>query len=1217
MVASLMGIVAFSQETRSIIWGRVSDPQAGYVVGAKVTIRNIDTGALSETKTNETGYFEADLLLPGNYEVTAEAAGFKRTQQNGVLLSVSSRKQVDLKLEVGGVTETINVSAETTMLETNSVTSGRVLDNRTVMDLPLMGNSAVLLVKLTPGIQTGGVNNYLALHSNAGGSDYSVAGNVGGNSWTLDGSPNNGPTRRTAYLPYTDAVSEFKVETNNFDASIGQTSGAAITMISKSGSNDFHGTMTWQHWQQRWQGAPFFTKQNYYRRIAAAESSGNHALAEQLRNTDVQPTGRSNNWGASGGGPVRIPKVFDGRNKLFWFFTYNAFKDVKTEDPSTFNRTVPSQNARNGIFSDLLTLPNSQQYIVYDPASIAADPSRATHFVRTPFPNNVIPANRFVNPVYKAIMNLYPLPNVAIPAGQAPTNNYLASQTPYNWDYKAFSNRIDYNINPKFRLYGRWSYNNFGPEDRGDWTYESARGLNVGGLVRNNKGGNVDLTYAKSATTIWDFNVAMDQFREGNIQPTALSYKPSDIGLPSYLDQKAGDLHILPLMNVNGYSQISPGGYTTWTRYRTISSKAEATHIMGKHTMRGAFDVRSMFRTGGGGGNTSGNFTFTSNWTRKDDDGNAPSSNLPLGWAAFILGLPNNGYSIATNDNYALHTPYYGGYFQDSWRINSRLTLNLGLRMEWEGGATERYNRMITNFDPGASLPIAAAAQAAYAANPIPELAAANFQVAGGSFYANTAGRPRNLFQNQLMWLPRAGVAYQINSKTVVRGGYGLFYDTINVLNNLNGGNFGPDQTGFSRSTSPTLSTDFGQTWLSPNNPSRNTSPLLDPFWTRSDGTRFDVPLGNALGIMAREGQGWTFTNFNQKHARQQRYQVSMQRQIGSTMVITAAYAGARSEDISVSHRLDILPKQYWAAGAQRDDAIANNLNSNVTNPFYIGNFSSLQSSNPVLYQYMNTQGFFTSRTIRKSQLLRAWPSMNGVTNGSESSGHSRDHEFQLNLEKRFSGGWNWNFGYTAMNVRDQDFYFNEFDASPSWRPSNNGRPHRIVSSGIYEVPVGKGRRYLASLPKPVDYAAGGWQFGVTYEYQPGPLLDWGSNVFYYGANLSDIANVNRTWDKWFNTANFETNSAKGPTSFASRVFPARVDGLRADCTNQWNANAVKNLQFTERWKLQLRLDALNVQNRSQMAGPDVNPYSTTFGKITSQTSATNRWLQVQARLTF
>ncbi len=1219
MMAALTLSSASAQETRSMLFGRVLDPQGSAIVGAAVSVRNADTGVSLSFKTNDTGYYEANLLLPGNYELTAEMAGFKKHVRKGVNLPVSSRLEIPLPLEIGGVTETVSVTAEAPLLETNAVSSGRVLDNKTVMELPVMGNSAMLLVKLTPGIQTGGVNNYLALHSNAGGSDYSVGGNVGGNSWSMDGSPNQGPGRRAAYLPYTDAVAEFKVETNNFDASIGQTSGAAIQMISKSGSNEFHGTATWQHWQQRWQGSPFFVKKAYFSRIAAAESAGNSALANQLRATDKQPTGRSNNWGISGGGPVIIPKVYDGKNKLFWFFTYNGFKDVKVEDSSQFNRTVPTLGAREGNFADMLTLPNGARYQVYDPASTKPDPARPTHFVRTPFSGNVIPKSRFVNPAYNKIRDFYPLPNNTIP-GQDPVNNYLASQTPYNWDYAAYSNRVDYQINDKFRMYGRWSFNNFGPEDRGDWTYESARGLNLGGLVRNNKGGNIDLVYTQSGSTIWDFTVAINQFREGNIQPKALEFKPSDLGLPTYMDAKAGSLALLPQMNLNSYSTMGPGGYTTWTRTRSQTFKAEVSHVRGNHTLRAAFDTRGMFRTGGGGGNTSGNFAFSDSFTRRYDDGLAPSSNIGLGWAAFILGIPN-GASIATNDDYAMYTPYYAGFIQDNWRLTPKLTLNLGLRTEWEGGATERYNRMIGNFDPTLTLPITAGAQAAYAASPIPELAAANFKVLGGATYVNSNGQPRNWFQNQLMWLPRIGAAYQLNSKTVIRVGYGVFYDTLNVMN------FGPDQSGFSRSTSSIITNDFGTTWNFPANanPSNGNSPLNDPFPVRADGSRFDVPTREALGSMAKAGRGYDYTAFNQPHAKQQRWRAGFQHQVGKNIVIDAAYAGSYSSDVVIPdpfRREDNLPEQHWANGTVRNDALANNLNSNVTNPFNIRNFTSLQQSSPLIYQDMTTNGFFTSPTIRKSQLLRLLPlqsSGNGLRNRSEYTGYVKAHEFQLNVEKRFAKGFNMNFGYTAMKLREADFFFYEWDTEPTERASNDGRPHRIVGSGIYEVPVGKGRRFLGDANKPVDLLLGGWQFSATYEWQPGPLLDFGSNVFYYGSDVNEIKNVNRTFDTWFNTANFERIAARGPNSFHRRVFPTRIDGLRRDMTNQWNANAVKNHRFgpDDRLNLQLRINVLNVQNRSQMDAPSRDPYNTNFGRVLAQTSATNRWLELQARFTF
>ncbi len=1212
-----------AQETRSQLSGHVLDPQGATIAGASVVVRNVDTGEELTVHSNQSGYYQATLLRPGNYQLTVEMSGFKKLVRGNVDLPVSTSRVVDLSLEVGGVAETVSVTGEVPLLETSTVTSGRVIDNKSLMELPVMGNSAITLVRLAPGMQTGGVVNYLALHSNLGGSDYSVDGNVGGNSWTLDGSPNQGPTRRLAYLPYTDAVAEFKVETNNFDAGVGQSSGAAVTMISRSGTNALHGTLTWQHWQQRWQGTPFFTKQNYFRSIAAAEAAGNTTLANQIRNTDKQPTGRSNNWGASGGGPVVIPKLYNGKNKTFWFFTYNAFKDIKNEDPSTFNRTVPTAAARNGDFSDMLSLPNPAQYIIYDPITVVPDPNRPTHYIRTPFPNNVIPKARFANPAYDAITKLYPLPNTTLAAGQQPVNNYLASKTPYNWDYKAYSSRVDHQFNEKFRIFGRWSYNNFNPEDRGDWTYETARGLNIGGLVRNNIGGNLDLVYTQSSATVWDFNIGINQFREGNVQPYALSFKPSDIGLPKYLDDKAGAEHILPFMNLNpqgqaannitsGYSAMGPSGISGWVRSRLGTFKVEVTHVVNRHTLRAAFDNRYSFRTAEKSGNTSGNFTFSRTYVRKDDDGNAPSTDLGLGWAAFILGIPNS-IGVQTLDTSAMLSRYFSGFAQDQWRVNSRLTLNLGLRMEYEPGPTERFDRMIASFDPTLSLPITAAAQAAYAASPVPELSSSNFKVLGGNTYAGVNGAPRELVKGQVMWLPRVGVAYQWNPKMVIRAGYGIYYDTINVLN------FGPDQTGFTQNTGTPLAQDnAGYVWnpdFGVNNPKNLKSPLLDPFPVRADGTRFTAPTQNLLGAMNRVGGGYGFTDYNQDHARQQRWRFSVQRQFGPNWVIDVAYSGSWSDHLPIGHKLAVLPEQFWGSGTTRFDVT--NLNSNVTNPFRLANFASLQTSNPLLYNIMSQSSFYTNATIQKQVLLRAFPQMNNnLTDNTQTVGEANTHSFELNLQKRFSQGFNLGIGYTALSVNERNFFYYEWDAAPSSRTSNNGRPHRLTGTAVFEWPFGKGKRFLHSAGRALDLIVGGWQTSVTYEWQPGPLLDWG-NVFYYGSDTGNILNVNRTWDTWFNTADFERNSAKTPSAYNRRTFPTRVPDLRADMTNLWNGNMAKNIPISERVHFQMRLDVLNIQNRSQMSGPSTDPTSTNFGKITSQTSAVNRWLQVQARVTF
>jgi hypothetical protein len=202
------------------------------------------------------------------------------------------------------------------------------------------------------------------------------------------------------------------------------------------------------------------------------------------------------------------------------------------------------------------------------------------------------------------------------------------------------------------------------------------------------------------------------------------------------------------------------------------------------------------------------------------------------------------------------------------------------------------------------------------------------------------------------------------------------------------------------------------------------------------------------------------------------------------------------------------------------------------------------------------------------------------------------------------------------MRLREADFFMNEYDRVRTERTSNDGRPHRVVATGIYELPFGKGRRFAVNSGAVVNHLIGGWQMAATYEWQPGPIIDWG-NVFYYGDSLDAIGNVDRTFDTWFNTANFERTVARGPNGPHKRQFPTRIDGLRRDWTNQWNANVSKNLRITERWNMQLRLDALNLTNRSQMNAPSTDPFSSNFGRVTSQTAATNRWIQVQARLTF
>ena len=299
-----------AQDTRGAISGSVTDQQGAIMSGASVTVTNTDTNISLVLATNSTGFYEARLLQPGAYTVTASASGFKKVVRSGLMIGLGQEVTIDIKLEVGAVTDSVTITGETPILETDSVSTGRALTTRELMDLPVMTNNIVLQAMLAPGVQSPGTTQYLSQGQIGGSSgSYFSPGNVGGNEWTVDGQPNQGSGRNTAFTPNTDMVEEFKVETSNFDASFGHSTGLNLQVSTKSGTNRYHGTLTEQYLNAHWNAAPFFVKQNYYSKIAAAHAAGNNSLADQLASQPITPGGHDNNFGATIGGPVSDPET--------------------------------------------------------------------------------------------------------------------------------------------------------------------------------------------------------------------------------------------------------------------------------------------------------------------------------------------------------------------------------------------------------------------------------------------------------------------------------------------------------------------------------------------------------------------------------------------------------------------------------------------------------------------------------------------------------------------------------------------------------------------------------------------------------------------------------------------------------------------------------------------------------------------------------------------
>jgi hypothetical protein len=1215
---------SWAQESRGSITGKVLDPQGAAIPAATVVITNVETNQVSRTSTNETGYFEVNFLNPGKYRVSAELSGFKRLVRSGLDLPVAGRLDLQLPLEIGTQTETMQVTAEAALLETTVASGGRVVDSRQVMELPFSDMNAFALSALASGMQWTGQPEYRRPFDNGGTSAFNTMGGVGQNEYSIDGAPVTGTGRRVGFVPPSDAIDQFKLETSTFDASYGHTSGATINVMTKAGTNTFHGSLYDQHWQQRWNATPHFTRLAFERDVREGRKQ-----ADDQR----QATGRSNNFGGTIGGPVRIPKLYNGTDKLFFFFSYNGIYQSKAETTDSINRDVPKMAWRQGDFSDLQAL-DAVKYTVYDPRSARQEGARV---VRMPFPGNKgVPV---LNPVYKFYEPLYPKPN-DVPGVVSPEGlrNYYALAMPKDEEFNSIVNRVDYNISDNHRLFGRW-YWNHRLADEYDWTYETARGIHTNGLTRINKGAGGNYIWTLSGTSVLDIGVNFNRFNEGDNRPIQAGYKPSDVGLPAYLDAKADQYHVLPRLDFEELEDFSSTYPAITIRGSTGEVKAQMSTVTSTHSLRYGWQERRYWTTTAGPGYSSGRFQHNNTYMRAADNATT-ASNIGLEWASFMMGLPANDISIQTQDTGYWSTRYRALYIQDDWRLTDRLRLNLGLRYEREAGITERFNRGLSGYlDFNYRPAFADIAEAAYAKSALAELPAAQFKVLGGNDYLGA--KYKTFTDGTHFLLPRIGAVYQINPKTVIRTGYGWFYDTFNTNNTR------PAQDGFSQDTTTARTNDLGLTFCcgvgAAANLSAANNPMVNPFPVRADGTRFDVPYGNSLGGIIRQGRGFDFYPRDYQPAWQQRWRFGVQREITKDMVIEASYNGAFSRIWAQDQwRVNYLPQQFWATGNVRNQTLEDDLNRNVPNPFHISNFAALQTSNPAVYRYLTTQSFFTSTTIRKHALLRPFPNfgtnnLRGVRPGvdfKDAQGGNKYHDLQLQFERRFSRGFQTAVMYTYAHGEESDNYYNEFDVRPTYRPQNDIRPHRFVWSAIYELPFGKGRSWVSSGP--LQHVIGGWQLSWVYQYQNGGTTDWG-NRFFYG-DLDNIAALFRHEEvnsadihQWFDPnirvssgsgaipsgfQGFEGRTAMQPGSYHVRMFPTRLSALRQDGIRNWDVKVKRVFKITEQLRTSFDIDMLNATNHTNFAAPQTDPTRGDFGQVTTQRGL-SRVFQFNLRLDF
>jgi len=1224
----------FGQETRGTVFGSITDPNGGVIAGASVRARNVDTNVVSDAKTNETGYYSVDRIVAGTYTVEVESPGFKKEVRSNIVVQIGTRVEIDFKLELGSVGETVTVTAGAEMINTDTLSSGGVLESKSALDLANPGLNTMVLAKFEPGVQSfqSIADSSVRLHSTGAAANLSIFGNTGANEYSIDGMPNNAASPAATwpapsqsgpgpgYMPAPELVEALRVETSGFDASLGHGAGASISMMTKAGTNQWHGALRETFQNYRWNALDFFTGKAYNQRITNAQAAGNTTLAQQLIDQGGHQPGRNNQFSVSLGGPVIIPHLYNGKNKLFFFFGEAGFR-VATYSQS-YN-AMPTAAMRQGDFSSLLNITvggvnQSNLYQIFDPLTTVPDPTRPGHVVRSPFPNNIVPQSRITNPMYKFYNNLLPTPNNYPDTTIEPNQDLISYSNTGFETYNSYANRLDYNLSEANRLMFHWSWNHW--ENGGNTQYlesVSVPTVNSAGQDRRNAGTGLNWVHTFGPRTVLDVNAGFNDWHIWQVNPGSTKFTPSATGLPAYMDVLGSGALELPNVTWAGWSSITPGLALNDQHNTSASIKPELSFVTSHHTTKAGIDARKQFNTfhqwGSGSANNNGKFTFDSTWTRRTDDSfqNTGTGNYGGSWAAFMMGLPTT-MSIDNQASQVLSNPYFGFYVQDNWRLTPRLSLNYGLRVEYELGPTERYNRMLGAFDPTATLPISAAAQAAYAANPIPGLASLNVQ--GGSTYAGVNETPAKLWGNTLEWEPRVAIAYQLGKNGVLRAGVGRYYDSFNVFSIANNGT-AISQQGFSNTTTTTLSTDFGQTWLV-GNPSAGISPLTNPFPILANGQREISAPGSALGPMGTVGLGFNFFPYNRPHTRQDRWRLDYQRQLDHATSFTVGYAGSYAEHLPISQNLAAVPAQYWSFGNTQNAAVANAWTANVSNPYYIGNFASLQTSNPLLYSYMANNSFYTSKTIAQNKLWVPYSQMNGLTTIAP-LGRSRTDELDVALQRRFAKGFNLNLAYTRLYNYAADYFPNPFATSPAWEPSNNGRPQRLVTTAVYELPFGKGREYLRSGP--LSWLFGGFQISVIQEWQPGPLITWSSTIYYTG-NPQSICNGPQTIGEWFNTSGFQENSTLTALSGQARVFPNEINGnggCRVQSIKNFNASALRKFKIKERFALDVRVDAYNVGNHQQLNAPVTTPTSTQFGQVTGDNTATPRAFIFYGRLTF
>jgi hypothetical protein len=1187
----LLSVFGFAQEFRATVNGRVLDQNNAAVSNATVVLRNQATNEAATVTTNAEGNYSIPFLRPGIYSMSIEASGFKKFVRDKQELQVGQTATIDVTLEIGAASETVTITAEIALLDETKADRGNVIENRRIVELPLNARNPFMLATLTPGITYNGPAIYQRPFDNGAIADWSINGGLNrSNEFLLDGAPNNSVQggNNIAYVPPVDAVGEFKIITNSYDAQYGRTAGGVVNVSIKSGGNQFHGSL-YEFYRRNWLDSNYLFSN--FRNLPAGRFRRADGTLEKAEHFLDQ-------YGGVISGPVRLPKPlfrklgYDGRDKTFFLFNYEGYREG-TPNPQVI--TVPTEAFRNGDFREYKNA-NGQLITIYDPAT-----GRNVNGVwtRDPFPNNIIPANR-INPIAARLLALYPKANTTTPGGDPWRNNFADIPNIANDKFKNWIFKVDQNISEKDKVFFRYGYNNRA-EIR--WSNGITTGPAQDGqlpLNRVNYTGVADWVHTFSGTTVFNLRVGANRYIEEARFQDGLGYDASQLGFPSSLVNQL-PVKMFPRFELTDNVQLGRGNFNREVT-NVYSFQPNMSLVKGAHTMRFGVDWRLQQYARQAAGNAGLRLTFGRTFTQREFNRADPLSGSAV--ADLLLGAPNGG-NIDNNVFPIYMANYYAPWFQDDWKITRKLTLNFGFRYDVNLPGVERYNRLNYGFNTTTVNPANARIDRTRLINGLT-------QISGGLGFGAEGQAAVESDWNNVQ--PRIGFAYSLTQKTVLRGGYGRYY--VNPV-----GAPGYPANGFS------IQTPFVSTSDSNRTPRLNS--LSDPF-----PTGVLRPAGSAPGLETFLGLGFSYSNPGFIVPKVDNFSLGIQRQLPWNIAAEVSYVGSRTYDaqsqfgginepsLAFRDRCDVTK------GGNR--AVCDEL---LPNPFFgVAGFSGARFTNPSLSRY---------------ELMRPFPQFGGITELERNEGRLWYNSAQVLVNKRMTSGLQVSGTYTfsktieeaiqvAGNVADNTTsYIDDVARIKNRSLAFSDRPHRVTMSGVWELPFGKGRKWLSNVNRVTDLLLGGWQASGLYIFNSGRPWNNLSNVdivdpnyfkvernrFVNGANwiqgvkpcVAQYArNPNGTLQRdaqgRFIPQLLAYSVAAGCTApsfiirepFTTRTTAVRDFRVRRPSFEQFDMNFSKTFRITEKMRFQFRAEAYNVFNTPQYDERSyvTDPQNAEFGSI-------------------